>query len=72
MELELDVRLDPTLGCGQAHRWRKTESGCWQGVVRNDVVTLRQTETGFVYSGSNERELREYFRAEDDLEEIVS
>ena len=72
MELELDVRLDPTLGCGQAHRWRKTESGCWQGVVRNDVVTLRQTETGFEYSGSNERELREYFRAEDDLEEIVS
>ena len=72
MELELDVRLDPTLGCGQAHRWRKTESGCWQGVVRNDVVTLRQTETGFEYSGSNERELREYFRAEDDLDVLAT
>ena len=72
MQLELDVRLDPTLGCGQAHRWRKTESGCWQGVVKNEVVTLCQTDDGFSYTGSNERDLKEYFRADDDLGMIVS
>lgn len=72
MELELEVSLDPTLGCGQAHRWRKVEDGSWQGVIGNDVVTLRQTENGFEYIGSNEKALREYFRAEDDLNSIIS
>ena len=23
MHVEMDVALDPTLGCGQAHRWKK-------------------------------------------------
>ncbi len=72
MELELDVSLDPTLGCGQAHRWRKNEAGCWQGVIKNDLVTLRQTDSGFEYRGSNKTALLEYFRADDDLDEIIS
>lgn len=72
MELELDVSLDPTLGCGQAHRWRKTEDGSWQGVIKDSVVTLRQTDKGFEYAGCNEGDLREYFRADDDLDEIIT
>ena len=27
MHVEMDVALDPTLGCGQAHRWKKQEDG---------------------------------------------
>lgn len=70
MELVMDVSLDPTLGCGQAHRWRKID-GKWQGVVRDSVVTLEQTPDGFRYEGSNERDLKEYFRADDDLSAII-
>ena len=72
MEIVLDVALDPTLGCGQAHRWRKLENGRWQGVVKNSVTTLKQTEHGFEYEGSNESDLLEYFRSEDDLAHIIS
>ena len=45
MRMELDVSLDPTLGCGQAHRWRKTGEW-WEGVIGDDVVRMRQTEYG--------------------------
>ncbi len=72
MEIVLDVALDPTLGCGQAHRWRKLEDGRWQGVVKDSVTTLTQTENGFEYEGSNESDLLEYFRSQDDLAHIIS
>ena len=39
MRLELDVSLDPTLGCGQAHRWRK-DGDVWTGVIGRDVVRM--------------------------------
>lgn len=45
MRLELDVSLDPTLGCGQAHRWRK-DGDVWTGVIGRDVVRMRQTDYG--------------------------
>ncbi|MDD3378943.1 MAG: DNA glycosylase [Candidatus Methanomethylophilaceae archaeon] len=71
MHIELDVSLDPTLGCGQAHRWRKTANS-WEGVLGNEVVTLTQTENGFDCSGSSDKnKLLKYFRNEDDLAEII-
>ena len=71
MRLELDVSLDPTLGCGQAHRWRK-EGDVWTGVIGRDVVRMRQTEFGAEVEGCSDlSRLRSYFRAEDDLEAIV-
>ncbi len=72
MKISLDVSLDPTLGCGQAHRWRKTGDS-WTGVLGREVVTLTQTEDGFLAEGcSSQHRLLDYFRAEDDLDEIVS
>ena len=47
MELKTEIALDPTLGCGQAHRWRKQADGSWQGVIGNSVVTMCQTSDGF-------------------------
>ena len=71
MRIELDVTLDPTLGCGQAHRWRKKDH-VWEGVLRKEVVTLRQTEDGFEATGcSSESLLKEYFRSSDDLDAII-
>ena len=68
----MDVSLDPTLGCGQAHRWRKLADGRWEGVIGNDVVTLTQTPDGFDCEGSSDiRSVLTYFRAEDDLDSIV-
>ena len=72
MRLELEVSLDPTLGCGQAHRWRK-EGDVWTGVLGRDVVRMRQTEYGAEVEGCSDlSRLRDYFRAEDDLAGIVA
>jgi len=68
----MDVSLDPTLGCGQAHRWRKLTDGRWQGVIRNDVVTLSQTPDGFDCEGCSDiPAVLEYFRSQDDLPSII-
>lgn len=72
MDIEMDVSLDPTLGCGQAHRWRKMDDGSWQGVIKNNVVTLHQTEFGFTCQGCDKVDVLEYFRAEDNLNEIIT
>ena len=72
MRMELDVSLDPTLGCGQAHRWRK-DGEWWTGVLGNDIVRMRQTDYGAEVEGcSDKAALMRYFRSEDDLAGIVS
>ena len=72
MRIRMDVALDPTLGCGQAHRWRRS-GDAWEGVLGNEVVTLRQTEDGFEARGCTDASrLLAYFRSEDDLGAIVS
>lgn len=70
--ITLDVSLDPTLGCGQAHRWRRNPNGTWEGVVGNEVAVLTQLPDGFEAEGvSDTAGLLRYFRAEDDLEGIL-
>lgn len=66
----MDVSLDPTLGCGQAHRWRK-DGEIWRGVLGRKIVSLRQTEEGFECSGGISRSaIEDYFRSDDDLSAI--
>lgn len=69
MRVKLDVSLDPTLGCGQAHRWIK-KGDRWEGVLGKNIVVLRQEADGFSCSGVDESSILEYFRADDDLDEI--
>ena len=72
MRIKMRVSLDPTLGCGQAHRWRKS-GDAWTGVLGHEIVTLRQTEYGFEAEGcTSETRLLRYFREQDDLEAILS
>lgn len=71
MQIDLDVSLDPTLGCGQAHRWRK-EDGVWNGVLGTNVIDLRENDRGFEILGCDDRDLLlRYFRSEDDLASII-
>ncbi len=71
MFVRMDVSLDPTLGCGQAHRWRK-QDGAWTGVLGHEVVRLVQEDGGFEAQGcSSESRLKRYFRSEDDLDAII-
>ena len=70
MRIRMDVALDPTLGCGQAHRWHKAEDGSWNGVVGDRKIRLTQTEDGFECEGADEAMILDYFRAEDDLKSI--
>ena len=71
MKIQLDVSLDPTLGCGQAHRWRK-EGDTWTGVLGDEIVHMEQLEDGVEVSGSERMsEIRRYLGGDDDLEEII-
>ncbi|MDR3074513.1 MAG: 8-oxoguanine DNA glycosylase, N-terminal domain-containing protein, partial [Candidatus Methanoplasma sp.] len=71
MKIELDVSLDPTLGCGQAHRWVK-RGEIWNGVIGRDVMDLKEHDRGFEAVGCSDRnELLKYFRNGDDLSAIV-
>ena len=71
VRIELDVSLDPTLGCGQAHRWRKTGDR-WNGVIGDNVICLTQNADGFEAEGCPDRNvLLGYFRSGDDLPHII-
>ena len=72
MKIEMDVRLDPTLGCGQAHRWIK-KGEIWEGVLGDDIISLEQTDDGFECTGTSDRKrILDYFRADDDIGKIYS
>ncbi len=67
----MDVSLDETLGCGQAHRWIK-KGDSWEGVLGHDIITLTQTSEGFVSEGCSDSDIiNDYFRVEDDMLEII-
>ncbi|MDR2698734.1 MAG: hypothetical protein LBB30_03540 [Candidatus Methanoplasma sp.] len=71
MQIELEVSLDPTLGCGQAHRWRKV-GRAWNGVIGEEVISLTENDLGFKAEGcSDESILLSYFRSGDDLPHII-
>ena len=53
MRIVMDVDLDSTLGCGQAHRWHKVDDS-WEGVLGNEVITLTQTPDGFECEGTDD------------------
>jgi len=70
MKIKMDVSLDPTLGCGQAHRWKKN-GDVWEGVLGDRMITLKEDDEGFeCYGTSDERMILDYFRGDDDIEEI--
>jgi len=70
MKIKMDVSLDPTLGCGQAHRWKKND-GIWEGVLGDRIVSLKEDDDGFECSGTSDRRMiLDYFRDDDDIEEI--
>jgi 3-methyladenine DNA glycosylase/8-oxoguanine DNA glycosylase len=71
MMIELDVSLDHTLGCGQAHRWFRKD-GKWEGVIDGRIVTLEQLDNGFECSGIDDKRILEYFRSDDDIPYIYS
>ena len=74
MRIDLEVSLDPTLGCGQAHRWHKLDNGDWEGVWRDQVITMRQLSPGSVeVRGTDDRKgITRYLGGEDDLDKIIS
>lgn len=66
----MQVDLDSTLGCFQAHRWKKEED-TWKGTVKDKTIELTQTDEGFEFEGCSEDFILDYFRHEDDLPSIM-
>ncbi len=80
MEIRLDQSktpfdLDFTLQCGQAFRWKKIGKW-WYGVVRQNVVKVRQNEDVLGFQAYpeelNSKLLESYFRLDDDLPKFYS
>ena len=70
MRLDLKVSLDPTLGCGQAHRWIR-KGRVWEGVLGNDIVTLEQKDGYVLCKGTDDKEMMlDYLRHRDDIDAI--
>jgi N-glycosylase/DNA lyase len=75
----MKIRLSPsrpfdlglTLCCGQAFRWQK-QSDWWYGVVRGNVLKVRQTGRELEFENVDEDLLVDYFGLEDDLPRIFS
>ena len=70
MELDIRVSLDPTLGCGQAHRWIK-KGNVWEGVLFDHIVTLEEKDGHILCEGTGDKRMMlEYLRHQDDLDLI--
>ncbi len=76
-----DLKLSLTMG--QAFRWRPLDEGWFSGVIGEDLVHIRQTETGVEYrvggpdgertaDEKDDELLRRYFRLGDDIEAIYA
>ena len=74
MKIQLYVSLDPTLGCGQAHRWHKLSDGGWEGVWRDQLITMHQIDEGTIeVKGTDDRNgIVRYLGGEDDLDAIIA
>ncbi|MCL2143163.1 MAG: hypothetical protein FWH44_02765 [Methanomassiliicoccaceae archaeon] len=70
MRLDLNVSLDPTLGCGQAHRWVK-KGNVWEGVLGDNIVTLEEKNGYVLCEGTCDKDMMlDYLRSSDDLDII--
>lgn len=72
MELDIEISLDPTLGCGQAHRWIK-KGKKWEGVLAGRIVTLEEKDGYVLCEGTDDRKMMlGYLRYDDDLDAIYA
>lgn len=68
----LDIELSAF--CGQAFRWKKTDSGLIKGTVMGKTALIEKTDEGYIFHSSTEKEFQEvwipYFDLETDYAEI--
>ena len=71
LKIDLEISLDATLGCGQAHRW-VYGNGTWTGFISNRPIRLKQLDAGLECHGDVSRDaIHSYFRHEDDIPDIM-
>jgi len=64
--------LDYTLSCGQVFRWERTHEG-WVGIVNGKLIKVKQEgEKLIVHTTLSSEFVRDYFRLEDDINEIYA
>ncbi|MDR0198312.1 MAG: hypothetical protein LBI08_01035 [Methanomassiliicoccaceae archaeon] len=69
MRLRIKISLDPTLGCGQAHRWIK-KGNVWEGVLGERIVTLEERDGHVICTGTDKDTMLDYLRYGDDIDAI--
>ena len=61
--------LDVTLCCGQVFRWEK-KGEWWYGIVRDQLVKIRQVNAELEFANADEKFVENYFGLDDNLQEI--
>lgn len=63
-----DFSLAETLDCGQCFRWRRLESGAYQGFAFGKSLTVSMDERGFLLQGETEENFQRLWRSYFDLD----
>ncbi|MCL2712418.1 MAG: 8-oxoguanine DNA glycosylase, N-terminal domain-containing protein, partial [Methanomassiliicoccaceae archaeon] len=72
MILDINISLNASLGCGQAHRWIR-RGNKWEGVLYGKIITLGKKNERVVCEGTDDKGMMlRYLRHEDDLDIIYS
>jgi N-glycosylase/DNA lyase len=69
VKLAVPFNLNVTLCCGQVFRWEK-KNDWWYGIVRDQVVKIRQVKAELEFANADEKFVENYFGLDDDLQEI--
>ncbi len=68
--------LDLTLDCGQSFRWKKTENGHWQGIVKGKYLEIEQKGKTIWFFNTSQEDYetiwRVYFDLERDYNQIIT
>lgn len=66
-----DFNLNYSLSCGQVFRWEKND--CWTGIVNGAVVRIKQEGDEIIVESSHNKDfIIDYFRLDDDIEQIYA
>jgi N-glycosylase/DNA lyase len=69
VKLAVPFNLNVTLCCGQVFRWEK-KNDWWYGIVRDQVVKIRQVKAELEFANADGKFVENYFGLDDDLQEI--
>lgn len=64
----VNFNLAQTLDCGQAFRWTKDLNDCWNGIVADKVLKIKQDNNGLLFYNTSQKDFENFWRDYFDLD----